>query len=311
MKNFAYILLILLIPLSVISCQVPADIEDDVIESAAFPVTIDGVTIESPPRGVISLSPAITEIIYEMGYADYLVGRSKYCDFPPEVEEIESVGSGASPDIDEIVRLSPDVVICASSLAQKDVAYLNNKGIEVVVIPIPKTINQFYKGYETMGTIFEGAIKGVNKGQEIYGPLKAKIDKEIENHSRDRKTFAYITTTSYTVATGDTFESAILTVLGDNIAADATDYKYSLDEVSEANPDIIFAHKSLDIDKLSKKEELSSTSAIKEGDIIVIDNIYFERPSLRIIKLIEQLSHDAHEDIVSDIEGSADSASSE
>ena len=45
MKRLAYILLMLMISLPLISCQVPADVEDDTIENAAFPITIDGVTI--------------------------------------------------------------------------------------------------------------------------------------------------------------------------------------------------------------------------------------------------------------------------
>jgi len=290
MKRLAYILLMLMISLPLISCQVPADVEDDTIENAAFPITIDGVTIENSPKNVISLSPALTEIIFEMGYENSLIGRSKYCDYPAEVEEIQSVGSGANPDIDTIVELTPDVVICGSALAQKDVAYLKGKGIEVVVIPIPKTISQFYKGYEIIGTLFEGSIKGINKGQETYEELKTKIDEEINKHSSDRKTFAYITTSSYTVATGDTFEGAFLSIFADNVAASGSSYQYSLEEVAQANPDVIYIHKSLDIDKILKKKELANTNAIKGGNIIKIDNIYFERPSLRILELLEALS---------------------
>ncbi|NMA79012.1 MAG: ABC transporter substrate-binding protein [Clostridiales bacterium] len=306
MKRIAYILLMLAISLPLISCQVPADIEDDMIENAAFPITIDGVIIENSPKSVISLSPAITEIIFEMGYEDTLIGRSRYCDFPPEVEEIQSVGSGANPDIDSIVDLAPNVVICGSALAQKDTAYLNDKNINVVVIPIAKTINQFYKGYEIIGTLFEGAIKGVNKGQETYEALKSRIDAEINKHSSDRKTFAYITTSSNTIATGDTFEDAILTIFGDNIAADASNYQYSLKDVDKANPDVIYIHKSIDEDKISKKKELANTTAVKNGNIIKIDNIYFERPSLRILELIEQLSPSEQEDAQSKEEESTD-----
>ena len=53
---------------------------------------------------------------------------------------------------------------------------------------------------------------------------------------------------------------------------------------------MIYIHKSLDIDKTLKKKELANTNAIKGGNIIKIDNIYFERPSLRILELLEALS---------------------
>ena len=124
---------------------------------------------------MISLSPALTEIIFEMGYENSLIGRSKYCDYPAEVEEIQSVGSGANPDIDTIVELTPDVVICGSALAQKDVAYLKGKGIEVVVIPIPKTISQFYKGYEIIGTLLKVRLKVSIKGRKLMRSLKLRL----------------------------------------------------------------------------------------------------------------------------------------
>ena len=53
--------------------------------SAAFPLTyVDAygneVTLEAEPETVVSVSPALTEIIYALGAEDKLVGRTDYCD---------------------------------------------------------------------------------------------------------------------------------------------------------------------------------------------------------------------------------------
>ena len=65
-------------------------------EVTAFPVTVGGALLESSAERVVSLSPAVTEIIAELGFADRLCGISAYCDFPEDINT-EGVGSSEIP----------------------------------------------------------------------------------------------------------------------------------------------------------------------------------------------------------------------
>ena len=63
------------------------------------------------PRRVVSLIPAVTEMIFAIGAADRLVGVSSYDRYPPDVQKIERVGGLLDPNIEKILSLRPDLVI--------------------------------------------------------------------------------------------------------------------------------------------------------------------------------------------------------
>ena len=61
--------------------EVPEVTEVTVEEVQPYPVTIGSLIFNAAPETVGSLSPAITDIIAELGFADKLVGVSSYCSF--------------------------------------------------------------------------------------------------------------------------------------------------------------------------------------------------------------------------------------
>jgi iron complex transport system substrate-binding protein len=65
------------------------------------------------PKRVVSLSPSTTEILFAVGAGKLVVGRSRFCDYPPEAAAIPVVGGFVDANLEEIVRLSPDLVVGA------------------------------------------------------------------------------------------------------------------------------------------------------------------------------------------------------
>jgi iron complex transport system substrate-binding protein len=62
---------------------------------------------------VVSLSPSTTETVAAIGALSTLVGRSRYCDYPPEVTKLPEVGGYVDPNVEAIVALKPDLVVGA------------------------------------------------------------------------------------------------------------------------------------------------------------------------------------------------------
>ena len=71
---------------------------------------------------VVSLSPSTTEAIVAIGAGDALVGRSRYCDFPPDVLKLPQVGGYADPNLEAIFALKPDLVVGARGPAGPQLA---------------------------------------------------------------------------------------------------------------------------------------------------------------------------------------------
>jgi cobalamin transport system substrate-binding protein len=60
---------------------------------------------------IISLVPAVTEMIFAMGAGDDVVAVSSYDRYPPEARTRPSVGALIDPDFERIISLRPDLVI--------------------------------------------------------------------------------------------------------------------------------------------------------------------------------------------------------
>jgi iron complex transport system substrate-binding protein len=71
----------------------------------------------APPMGqgdarrIVSISPAVTEALFAVGAGDRVVGRSRFCDWPPEAARIPTVGGVIDADFEIILQLGPDLVI--------------------------------------------------------------------------------------------------------------------------------------------------------------------------------------------------------
>ena len=72
-------------------------------------------TAEQAPRRIISLVPALTEMVFAMGAGDRVVAVSSYDDDPPQVRALPRVGALLDPDVERILSLKPDLVLVYGS----------------------------------------------------------------------------------------------------------------------------------------------------------------------------------------------------
>lgn len=62
------------------------------------------------PR-IVSLSPTATEIIFDIGMGENVVGATTYCTWPPEAASIPRVGDAMNADLETIASISPDIAL--------------------------------------------------------------------------------------------------------------------------------------------------------------------------------------------------------
>ena len=260
--------------------------EAEVSEPQPYPITINDVEIEKSPEKIVCLSPALTEILYEMGFGERIIGRSSYCDYPSAVMSAEDVGSSANPNIDRIIQLQPDLVLTATAIASKDVLRMSEAGIKTLVISAPATIEQFSANYTALGLLMNGLFTGTEKGEQAF----ADISKTLDNSTAvSFGKFVYITQ-NLTVAGGDTFESAVLSCFGENLGADAEGYSFDKSLLLENQPDLILLNDNYTLEDLQNDEICSQLDCVVNGNVLLVDNSYFERPTARIIKFLQNLT---------------------
>lgn len=66
---------------------------------------------QAQARRIVSIIPAITEMLFAIGGGDRVVAIGSYDKFPPEVDKLPRVGALLDPDIERIISLRPDLVV--------------------------------------------------------------------------------------------------------------------------------------------------------------------------------------------------------
>jgi len=99
------------------------EITDDAGRRVSIPSTVDRV---------VSLAPNLTEIVFAIGAGNRLVGRTSYCDFPPEAKAVAEVGDTLHPNLERMIAVKPQVVL-VSTASQLEVftQQLNGQNISV------------------------------------------------------------------------------------------------------------------------------------------------------------------------------------
>ncbi len=64
----------------------------------------------APPRRIISLVPALTEMLFAIGAGPQVVAVSSFDTYPPEVAPLPRVGALLDPDVERVISLAPDLV---------------------------------------------------------------------------------------------------------------------------------------------------------------------------------------------------------
>jgi len=74
------------------------------------------VAVAAPrPARIISLVPAVTEMLYAIGAGSRVVAVSSYDRYPPEATKLPNVGALLDPNIERMLSLKPDLVVVYGS----------------------------------------------------------------------------------------------------------------------------------------------------------------------------------------------------
>ncbi|MBO6303422.1 MAG: ABC transporter substrate-binding protein [Ruminiclostridium sp.] len=259
--------------------------DDDDDDISGYPVTINETLVKSSPAKVICLSSSLTEMIYELGFGDRLIGRGSYCEYPEEVLSLKDYGKPSSPELNDVRNASPDLLITATSIPSKDTSALSELGIQVLYIPSPRSVEEYGNIYRALGMVFEGQFAGEETGNKTFSAIRS----ELTGSGIDLGRFIYVTEGG-AVAGGDTFESSVLSLFGENIAVSASGYTFDKSLLADDQPDTIVFNSDVPVSELKSDTALSFLDAVVSGKMISVSNSYFESPSGRITGLLAELA---------------------
>src|SRR5439155_6589190 len=125
-----------LLPLAVAACAE----KERPASKGGIAVTDDAgrrVTLAAPAQRIVSLLPSFTELLFAIGAGDRLVGRTAWCDYPPEALAVPSVGDGMPPNVEAVAARHPDLTVLYRSRPNVTAAeQLERLGIKTVLLDL-------------------------------------------------------------------------------------------------------------------------------------------------------------------------------
>ena len=259
------------------------------------------VVPENPTR-VIALAPSITEIIYDLGQEERLVGVTQYSTYPPEAEALPRVGSYVRLDIEKIVALKPDLCIATKDGNPKHIVdKIVSLDIPVYVIN-PRNLQQIMDTITRLGSLLhaeQAAKELVSDMEKRIGQVQARVKKG----GHKPRVFFQIDAEPLFSAGTDTFIHELIELAGGiNTTAGEVSYpRYSWEDIIVLQPEIVMI--SSMAGGLAPEYLLSSwkkwnlLSAVKNDKVFVVDAELFDRPTPRLIDGLEVIAAIIHPEL--------------
>lgn len=254
------------------------------------------IRLEQPAQRIISLAPHTTELLFEIGAGDKIIGTVKYSTYPPAAKKIPRIGGYKKLDLERIVRMQPDLIVAWQTGNQPaEMSQLQKLGFNVFYTE-PRRLPDIASLLTRLGTLTgteQQAGKAAGKFMQDYHSLKSRY--------QDRKilrAFYQIWDKPLMTVNGQHLISDVMKLCGlQNVFADVDNLVPRINEETVINmdPQIIIAGgiSKVKPDWASQWQRWKSLSASRLNALVEINPDIIQRHSSRILVGAKELCESA------------------
>lgn len=232
---------------------------------------------------IVSLVPSLTELLFDLGLGDQVVGRTRFCIHPEnEVESVSIIGGTKNPRIDKIQSIKPDLVIANHEENRKEDVEELQKNFEVMVTEI-STIEEALFGIHQIGK----RCNALDEANELIKNIQSELNKRPDEPTLSA---AYlIWRNPWMTIGGDTYVHSVLSewnlvnVFGDNRRYP----KISLEQMNDLQPDVILL--SSEPFPFKEKHIKEVNEACPNSSVILVDGEWFSWYGSRMLTSFKKL----------------------
>jgi ABC-type Fe3+-hydroxamate transport system substrate-binding protein len=191
------------------------------------------------PERIVSLVPSLTEALFAFGAGTRVVGRTRYCLWPPRaVGKVPTVGGTKKVDVPRLLELEPDLVVAVrEENSRENVERIQEAGVPVFV-GAPESVEGALWLLRELARVVEAPRTEAVLGpiERVYGRLRERVEP-----ANSRRLFVPIWKNPYMSVGSDTYAHDVLeTCGGENVCGGSTRYPvFTLEEVEAAQPEIV------------------------------------------------------------------------
>jgi iron complex transport system substrate-binding protein len=257
-------------------------------------------TTKSVPMRIVSTAPANTEMLFALGLGDRVVGVTSLDDYPPEAAKIAKIGD-FQPNPEAIAALDPDLVVGYSG-NEEALAPIKTAGTPVLILN-PATVAQIYTDITTVGAATGATGEASELVKSIKAQMKSVGDAAAAAGDSPRVFFA-VDNTLWTAGPGSFVDELLTLAHATNVAAaPGADgaaaqpyYQFAPEQLVAADPDVILLPGSFykSASEFTSDARFAGLKAVKEGRVLVIDDVTVTRPGPRIADGLKVLATAIH-----------------
>jgi ABC-type Fe3+-hydroxamate transport system substrate-binding protein len=252
------------------------------------------------PHRIVSVAPAITEILFALGAGDEIVGVTTYCQYPEAAKAKPKIGGFTTPNLEAILALRPDQVIMMRN--RPDVAQkLRQTGIDVTELQ-PENLAGIYESIR----VIAGKIGAPARGQEMILSIQKQLqDVTAKSNSGIKPKVLFVvgrtpgTVSDLIVVGRGSYLSELIGLAGaENVFADAiVPYpQVNMEEVIRRNPDVIIDMGHNEMVTESQKQAVkqlwkkySFLRSVQRDKVFPISADYFVTPGPRVVQAVRDI----------------------
>ena len=246
---------------------------------------------DTRPKRIMSISPALTEILFAIGAGPQVIAVDNYSTYPPEAP-ITSLSS-FEPNMEAIATFKPDLVLLSYDIGNL-VKGLNTIGVETMLLPAPKNFEEILLQIRKVGEK-TGNVKQSNRLVNRMNSKMKDLITLMKNKSQI-KVYHEIDENYYSASSqsfiGNIYELLNLNNIADQVDTNGSGYpKLSPEYILLSNPDIIIlpGKDTNYISKLKKRPGWSAIDAVKKNQLLIIDADVGSRWGPRIIEFAKAI----------------------
>lgn len=237
---------------------------------------IDDITFI--PKRIVSVVPSQTELLFDLGLSNEILGITKFCIHPKEICKTKAiVGGTKNLNIEKIISLQPDLIIANKEENVKEQIELLSEKIPVWLTDV-NNYNEALQMIADLGKITQTSEKANSIKQSIDEQLSAPI------FNKKRKAVYLIWKSPFMTIGGDTFIDRMMHKAGfENTFHHLTRYP-EIEIENIAKSDCEFVLLSSEPYPFAQKHVDEMQASLPNKKIIIVDGEMFSWYGSRMLK---------------------------
>jgi ABC-type Fe3+-hydroxamate transport system substrate-binding protein len=233
-------------------------------------------------------------LLFAIGVGDRLVGRTTWCDYPPEALGVPSVGDGMPPNVEAVAARQPDLVVLYHSGANVTAAeQLERLGIRTVLLDLNLL--------EDLGPAAQrlGVLTGRPAAADSLATVMDSLASQPLAPSTQSLVFIVWDNPPIVIGAGSYLDRLAALAGARNVFHDigSPSAQVSIETIAARDPDVIVLVRdsaSAEPPGLTRRPEWRAIRAVRERQIVQLTGSLFGRPGPRVAEAVREFRRRLH-----------------